>query len=313
VFCQGITLPAGGYLWIGYLPQSDLAINTALANIAPAPTDNDRFIGQTSFATFYGTSWIGSLTTLQKGYGYICKLAKASVLTYPSSYGSAGSIQKSAEAERKTSNGDVLKNNLYHNMQLIGQIIRFEGGISVNPGDEVYAYVGNECRGIGNVHTDLDGRLFLTIGSDIKSGETVSFKVYDSEKNKLYTLEETIDFASDKEIGTMERPYLFNLTKITRTVLIFRTVDFSIGDIYPNPFTSSSSLEINLEKPGQVDARIYNSIGQEVQLTLNQWMESGKYKLKIDGSGLTPGFYNLVFSYRNDHDKSVITRKMVIQ
>ncbi|MDL2242244.1 cadherin-like beta sandwich domain-containing protein, partial [Bacteroidales bacterium OttesenSCG-928-K03] len=64
-----ITLTAGGWNWIGYTPQFSLPISEALEGI-PNPTVNDQVKSQFSFSVFYGSSWIGSLTTMAPGVGY---------------------------------------------------------------------------------------------------------------------------------------------------------------------------------------------------------------------------------------------------
>ncbi len=49
-----------GYSWLGYLPQTCLPINEALANLDPLPSPNDRLIGQI-VCYLHGSSWIGRL------------------------------------------------------------------------------------------------------------------------------------------------------------------------------------------------------------------------------------------------------------
>ncbi|HRI47047.1 MAG TPA: BACON domain-containing carbohydrate-binding protein, partial [Ignavibacteriaceae bacterium] len=82
-----------GYTWLGYLPQNSLPVNTALAGITPAPAANDRIISQTQFATWSGSSWIGSLTTMEPGKGYVIKLTNASTLVYPSTAAKIDSVE----------------------------------------------------------------------------------------------------------------------------------------------------------------------------------------------------------------------------
>ena len=169
---------SSGYPWIGYLPQSNLPINTALNSITPAPVSNDRFNAQYSFATYSGTTWIGSLTTLQKGKGYIIHLTNPSVLTYSSSSNkSAVNINNTLITDALPIKSNV-KTNARYNMQIIATIILPDGTTSLNALDTVYAFVGNECRGISSPAQGLNGKLFLTVGSDISSGEVVTFKVY---------------------------------------------------------------------------------------------------------------------------------------
>ncbi|MCX6278360.1 MAG: hypothetical protein NT004_09710, partial [Bacteroidetes bacterium] len=173
VSIEPITI-ASGYPWIGYLPQSDLPINTALAGLVPAAVSNDRFNGQSSFATSTGTQWVGTLSTLQKGKGYIIHLANSSVLTYPTGMDNPGITIEDPPVVLSSPTGDNPVISLRYNMQLISTIILPDGSTSTNSGDVVYAYVGDELRGMANPVSDLNGRLFLSVGSDVESGEEVT-------------------------------------------------------------------------------------------------------------------------------------------
>ncbi len=74
---------SNGYTWLGYSPQECLPINQALANMSPSPSYDDRLIGQSSFALFTGSQWVGTLSTLCPNEGYVIRLASASNLKWP--------------------------------------------------------------------------------------------------------------------------------------------------------------------------------------------------------------------------------------
>ena len=303
---------ASGYPWIGYLPQNDLPINSAITNISPAPVSNDRFNGQSSFASYSGSQWVGSLTTLQKGKGFIIHLANSSVLTYPNGMNNSP-VFNNQSSNMITLKGDKLKPNPLYNMQMIANIILSDGSLSINPDDVVYAYVSNECRGMAKPVSEVDGRLFLSVGSDIKSGEEVTFKVYLANENRMYDLNNGVVFLSEMETGTMQSPYQFKMAGLTGIPLILNDQEFWVGEIYPNPFDATASLEYKLEKPGKIKAKIINGLGEEIQIVMNTEMEAGTYVLKLNGAILTPGFYYLLMTYTNDHINSVISKKMVIK
>jgi stress response protein SCP2 len=312
VTIQPITI-ASGYPWIGYLPQVNLPINTALANISPVPVSNDRIKGQYSFATFSGTQWVGSLTSMQKGKGYIIQLTNPSVLNY------ASNLQKSAisfdELQAQTANptSDNVKTNARYNLQIIADIILPDGNISLNTSDKVYAYVGNECRGVSSPFSGLNGKLFLTVGSDIEQGEVIHFKVYVSSLNQLFDVNNNLVFSSEMETGTMGNPYQFDLTGSVGISLDNNQNEISFGDIYPNPFDKTASLDFNIYNAGKVEGKIINGLGVEVQTIVSKDFEAGSYILKIDAENLTPGIYSLLISYSNKENSSVITKKMIIK
>lgn len=307
-----ITVPSG-YPWIGYLPQSDLPINTAIANISPAPTVNDRFNGQSSFATYSGTTWVGPLATLQRGKGYIVHLANASVLTYPAAVSKSASTIVETEPVNISPTGDNASPTLRYTMQMIAKVILPDGSISTNEGDAVYAYVGNECRGMAIPVPDLDGKLFLSVGSDMETGEEVSFKVYLSDDNRLYDVKNSIVFSSEMETGTMTEPYEFNLMGFTGTTLETKALGIKVGDIYPNPFDETASLELIIDKPGRLEGKIINRLGQVMQLVIDQDLIIGTHIIKLNATILPPGLYSLMMNYTSNQGKLVITRKMIVK
>ena len=141
-----ITVAGGAtsYPWIGYLPQTELPTSTALAGLVPGPASNDRFNGQSSFATYSGTSWVGTLATLQKGKGYIIHLANTSVLTYPTGLDNPEIAIVTPPVATVSPTGEVPNSTPRFNMQIIGSIILPDGSYSNDASDVVYAYVGNE-------------------------------------------------------------------------------------------------------------------------------------------------------------------------
>ena len=79
-----ITLSAG-WSYIGYIPAITLPVNSALAGINARVSDQIK--GQTGFATYTGTSWVGNLSYMEPGKGYMYYSNSAVPLTfvYPSS------------------------------------------------------------------------------------------------------------------------------------------------------------------------------------------------------------------------------------
>ena len=108
--------------------------------------------------------------------------------------------------------------NLQFNMNVIGKIQISPGVYSLSENDIVAAFVGNECRGVASPYSFLDGMLFLTIGSNILSGETVTFKIYLSSSNEIVNANETILFQNAGEVGTMASPFIFTYSAAGNTL-----------------------------------------------------------------------------------------------
>jgi hypothetical protein len=147
----------------------------------------------------------------------------------------------------------------------------------------------------------------------VEKGEMLTFKVLLSDENRLYDIMENLEFTSEKELGTMESPYRFNLSSTTGVPVTTLPGGISIGEIFPNPFEFSASLEVMVNKPGRFEGTIINRLGQVVRKAFDLKVETGSNLLNINSKGLTPGFYTLMITYWDDQTKSIISKKMVIK
>lgn len=189
-----------GYTWLGYLPHENLSVNDALETLQPAANDDNRIISQDAFAVFYEGQWVGSLTQMQPGKGYIIQLSQESTLVYPEP---DGSEYPEPDQEILSPTGDSPLAHKQHTMMIIAQLELPGGSISQNPEDVVYAYYGEECRGMAAPDTDVDGRIFMSVGSDTTEGESIRFKAWLSEYEMTVDIRETMVFESLKKSGTM--------------------------------------------------------------------------------------------------------------
>ena len=67
---QSVTIYHGNN-WIGFFGSEPRSVNEALSNYTP--TQGDKIMYNNRYATFNGTSWVGNLTQLVPGNGYIYK------------------------------------------------------------------------------------------------------------------------------------------------------------------------------------------------------------------------------------------------
>lgn len=83
---------------------------------------------------------------------------------------------------------------------------------------------------------------------------------------------------------------------------------FTMSQNYPNPFTGSTSFDVNLKKASDVTVEVYNVLGNLVS-TNNYTLVSGSNKLTIDANGLTAGLYT--YSVKVGAEK--VTRTMMVK
>ena len=60
---------------------------------------------------------------------------------------------------------------------------------------------------------------------------------------------------------------------------------------FPNPFNPITQITFTLPATDQVTLTIYNALGQEIQLLLNERLKSGVYTIPFDGSRFPSGIY----------------------
>jgi hypothetical protein len=70
----------GGWNWVAYLPTTTMPIATALASINGQVKEVKSL---TQSAIYNGTSWSGTLVTLEPGQGYAIKMNAPGILSYP--------------------------------------------------------------------------------------------------------------------------------------------------------------------------------------------------------------------------------------
>jgi len=61
--------------------------------------------------------------------------------------------------------------------------------------------------------------------------------------------------------------------------------------IHPNPFNSSTFIDFSIHEAAQVTLSVYNLIGQEVVLLLDEFVKPGHHSVKWDASGYPTGIY----------------------
>jgi subtilisin family serine protease len=294
-----------GYTWLGYLPQACLPINDALANLSPAPAANDRLIGQNSFALFTGSSWLGSLTSLCPGDGYVIKLANASTLIYPEASANS-SAAKLNQAPLNSPVGEYPATNLQHSMTILGQIELPSGHASRNPNDRVYAYINGQCVGMSNPMEAIDGLIFLSVGENSDETQKVSFRVWLDEQQQLFEVVDSLLFVPLKGEGLLNHPYIFSLGKPVN-----ENTEWFVGEPYPNPFTEETVIPYTLIDAATIQVKIFNSSGQQITEWQEFVKESGKHQIHIPKGQLSRGLYNVTILITNE-DRTIQTSKTII-
>jgi hypothetical protein len=61
---------------------------------------------------------------------------------------------------------------------------------------------------------------------------------------------------------------------------------FALEQNYPNPFNPSTTIKYELPRTSKVTLTVYDLLGREVSVLVNERREAGVYEVKFDGSNL---------------------------
>ncbi len=77
---------------------------------------------------------------------------------------------------------------------------------------------------------------------------------------------------------------------------------------YPNPFNPTTTISYQIPKAGNVQIKVYDVLGKEVALLVNEQKEPGRYTVQFDASNLPSGLY----FYRMQSGNFTDVRKMLL-
>ncbi len=66
---------------------------------------------------------------------------------------------------------------------------------------------------------------------------------------------------------------------------------FELYQNYPNPFNPSTNISYNINKPGNVNLKVYNVLGVEVSTLVNEYQTAGEHIIKFNADNLPSGIY----------------------
>jgi hypothetical protein len=85
-------------------------------------------------------------------------------------------------------------------------------------------------------------------------------------------------------------------------------VRFALEQNFPNPFNPTTVVSYQLPAVSDVRLVVYDLLGREVAVLVNEKKAPGTYEVRFDAAGLASGTY----IYRLEAGSSVQARKMVL-
>jgi endonuclease/exonuclease/phosphatase family metal-dependent hydrolase len=88
--------------------------------------------------------------------------------------------------------------------------------------------------------------------------------------------------------------------------------DFYLAQNYPNPFNPSTAIEYILKEEGEVKISIYDALGREVMILVNEFKEQGYHQAIFNGINLPGGIYFYTLSAVTGSGVFTKTKKLML-
>jgi acetyl esterase/lipase len=194
------------------------------------------------------------------------------------------------------------------------------------PGAMVNLRIGLRNMGATGVITNVTGRIapinsadFVTIPfldwPTLYPGDTVYYSTRATELDfdAGWALGDTALFSIDissNGVKFWHDTMRFALTGVVEGVGAEEDVlptSFALQQNYPNPFNPSTTIKYELPKSSVVRLSVFDMLGREVSVLVNERRDAGVHEVKCDGSNLASG----VYFYRLQAGDFVSTKKML--
>lgn len=249
-----LAVAGGRWNYISFLPLVNMTVTEALAGYQAS--DQDVIKSQTGFSMYSSRNgWIGNLTYLEPGKGYMLYRKDASQVsfTYPVLSGSLATPRLASSSAGMRLNPDqipVTSNYKFSdNMTLIANV---DPGFKLLDGDEILAYHGTELRAkalaIADPETKGNAFFFNIAGANPGS---LHFEVLRDGKSVAQT-DAVIGFVANEMYGTLTEPVTLHFEKSGVSTKLF-----------PNPFQRTVSIQAILEDgTHRIEMSVYDVRGR---------------------------------------------------
>ncbi|MCF7803285.1 MAG: T9SS type A sorting domain-containing protein [Candidatus Marinimicrobia bacterium] len=90
---------------------------------------------------------------------------------------------------------------------------------------------------------------------------------------------------------------------------------FHVSQNYPNPFNTETTIEYTVPTPGEINAGVYNLLGQKVETLHNARVDAGRHSLRWDGESdagpsVASGVYLVRIRYKIADQPSVVVKTL---
>jgi gluconolactonase len=210
-----------------------------------------------------------------------------------------GRLYVNESAQHKIYVWDVVNDSTFTNKRLFYTIPQtgYADGMKVDSIGNIY------CAGPGGIWVVSPSGTYLTL---IVTPQTPSNCAWgDADRRTLYITAQTSIYSIRPGIPT-------GVNKAKRS----GPEHFELQGNYPNPFNPSTGIRFQVPGVSDVKVTVFDMLGREVAVLVNEKKAPGSYEVRFDGSGLASGFYFYRLTARQTDGGQagsyVRTRKMVL-
>lgn len=281
--------------YIPYLAQNNLTLNEALAGYEA--NEGDVIKSQSGFAMYNNNlGWIGSLTYMQPGRGYMLQRVGTTdaTLQYPSA-----KTQTNRAATRAIESKDEAMEDLGYensNYSRTMSMVATVAGVEVNEGDVLKAYVNGELRGESPIICSDENEkplFYLSIAGNIPENIDVTI-----ERNGkvIAAASGTATFDADKVEGSFETP------------VVITFVDNNNMTVYPSPFVSELFIRKQVAEDDNVTVTISDVKGSVIAIFEN-CNKDGQVNIHwTNAANCTPGVYIVNINVNGENNIYKVTK-----
>ncbi len=270
-----------GWNWIGFVSQRNMEINEALQSLQA--TDGDIIKSQYQLAVYdKNFGWIGNLSSLIPGEGYMLFAQNARTFAYPNISSLGGRSTEGNDLSYFELGDFTLDPHQFrYQMTLIGHLENYYFGTG-QPAERLLGTVDGWIQGVSvPTYNPVTGQydFFMTVFSNQPQAE-VGFTLTDGQGKVIGKVQETVDFADNRNTGSVSAPYPLHLESFAGN----NWLQAGNVEVYPNPFGNETNIRFALDEVAEVSIEIFNSIGQRITVLANGTMSKGLQSFRWNGA-----------------------------
>lgn len=277
-----ISVKGGLWNYISYIPYTNYTVKEALAGYEAS--SGDIIKSQDKFAMYSGKKWVGSLTYMESGKGYMLKRVATdnTEFRYPVT---SGTLNSPAFRAPKKENISEEINHSY-NMSIVAT------SEQAYEGDRIIAYINGERRGesLAVEYGEKELQFISVLGDE--DNVSITFKL-EREGKIIAEASAPVMYIRNSVNGNLDAPLNIEFTEKQGSVIV-----------YPTQFTDKLNIDINITETSTVNIYVYDIAGSLVWKTSEKASE-GWYHTQWNGENggngyCTPGSYLIRIETNNE-------------